>query len=190
MIQSQLAELEKLVIRDVDAERDCQSAVANPCFLARSWDTAIATIALRDAGVSRHDPAIRKSLDWILSKEVKQRGDWSLRHPTLEPGGWFFEFNNEFYPDVDDTCMILIAFGKCLPEDSVANGRWNYSTTTHRRIRMPRWSSVGTGQCRAGDCRNGGGGSDGRRDAAWRSLVEGHAKQRRRLGSVRRRQYS
>ena len=114
VIQSQFAELEKLVIRDVDASGVAKVRL-QPC-LSPVWDTAIATIALRDAGISRHDPAIKKSLDWILSKEVKQRGDWSLRHPTVEPGGWYFEFNNEFYPDVDDTCMILIAFGKCLPE--------------------------------------------------------------------------
>lgn len=114
VIQSQVAELEKLVIRDVDANGVAKVRL-QPC-LSPVWDTAIATIALRDAGVSRHDPAIQKSLNWILSKEVKQRGDWSLRHPNVEPGGWYFEFNNEFYPDVDDTCMILIAFGKCLPE--------------------------------------------------------------------------
>lgn len=114
VIQSQFAELEKLVIREVDANGTAKVRL-QPC-LSPVWDTAIATIALRDAGVSRHDPAIRKSLNWILSKEVKQPGDWSLRHPGVEPGGWFFEFNNEFYPDVDDTSMILIAFGKCLPE--------------------------------------------------------------------------
>lgn len=114
VIQSQMAELEKLVIRDVDANGVAKVRL-QPC-LSPVWDTAIATIALRDAGVSRHDPAIRNSLNWLLSKEVRQAGDWKLRNPDLEPGGWFFEFNNEFYPDVDDTCMVLIAFGRCLPE--------------------------------------------------------------------------
>lgn len=114
VIQSQIGELEKLVIRDVDANGTAKVRL-QPC-LSPVWDTAIATIALRDAGVSRHDPAIQKSLNWILSKEVRQPGDWKLRNPQLEPGGWFFEFNNEFYPDVDDTCMILIAMGRCLPE--------------------------------------------------------------------------
>lgn len=114
VIQSQVAELEKLVIRDVDANGAAKVRL-QPC-LSPVWDTAIATIALRDAGVSRHDPAIRNSLNWLLSKEVRQPGDWKLRNPGLEPGGWFFEFNNEFYPDVDDTCMVLIAFGRCLPE--------------------------------------------------------------------------
>ena len=114
VIQSQFAELEKLVIRDV-APDGIAKVRLQPC-LSPVWDTAIATIALRDAGVPRHDPAIQKSLDWLLSKEVRQPGDWSFRHPNVEPAGWFFEFNNEFYPDIDDTSMVLIAFGKCLPE--------------------------------------------------------------------------
>jgi len=109
VIQQQMLELDKLVIRENDQVR------LQPCF-SPVWDTIISTIALRDAGVSRHDPAIRKSIDWILSKEVKHPGDWSLSHPQVEPGGWYFEYNNEFYPDIDDTCMTLIALGKCLPE--------------------------------------------------------------------------
>ncbi len=109
VIQQQMHELDKLVIREDGKVR------LQPCF-SPVWDTIISTIALRDAGVSRHDPAIRKAIDWILSKEVRHPGDWSLSHPGIEPGGWYFEYNNEFYPDIDDTCMTLIAFGKCLPE--------------------------------------------------------------------------
>ncbi len=109
VIRQQLQELDKLCIRDDGKVR------LQPCF-SPVWDTIIAMIALRDAGVSRHDRAIRKAIAWILSKEVKHPGDWSLSHPTVEPGGWYFEYNNEFYPDIDDTCMALIALGKCLPE--------------------------------------------------------------------------
>ena len=109
IIQQQMRELDKLCIRENDKVR------LQPCF-SPVWDSIISIIALRDAGVSRHDPAIRKAIDWVLSKEVKHPGDWSLNHPNVEPGGWYFEFNNEFYPDIDDTCMTLIAFGKCLPE--------------------------------------------------------------------------
>ena len=109
VIRQQLRELDKLCIRDNGKVR------LQPCF-SPVWDTIISLIALRDAGVSRHDPAIRKAIDWVLSKEVRHPGDWSLSHPTIEPGGWYFEYNNEFYPDIDDTCMALIALGKCLPE--------------------------------------------------------------------------
>ncbi len=107
-IRRAMGELEALMIPEGDTIRlqPCKSPV---------WDTAIATIALRDAGVSRVHPAIRKSCEWLLSKEVKQKGDWSVLHPKAEVGGWFFEFNNEFYPDVDDTCMVVMALARCLP---------------------------------------------------------------------------
>jgi len=109
VIRQQLLELDKLCIHEHGKVR------LQPCF-SPVWDTIISMIALRDAGVSRHDPAIRKAIDWVLSKEVRHPGDWSLSHPTVQPGGWYFEYNNEFYPDIDDTCMALIALGRCLPE--------------------------------------------------------------------------
>ena len=86
-----------------------------PCF-SPVWDTAITLIALRDAGVPRNHAAIDRGITWLLSKEVRQPGDWSLSRPQVEPGGWFFEFENAFYPDVDDTAMVLIALAKCLPD--------------------------------------------------------------------------
>lgn len=108
-VQQQFVELEKLYLWDGDRLR------LQPC-LSPVWDTAISLIALRDAGVSRQHPAIQGALNWLLSKEVREPGDWSRRHPQIPPAGWFFEFNNEFYPDVDDTAMVLIALGRCLPE--------------------------------------------------------------------------
>ena len=142
VIASQFAELEKLVIRDVDAHGVAKVRL-QPC-LSPVWDTAIATIALRDAGVSRHDPAIRKSLEWILSKEVKQKGDWALRNPKLEPGGWYFEYNNEFYPDVDDTCMVLITLGRCLPEG--VGQDWTMELFDDRAIQDPKGPVVFSGR--------------------------------------------
>jgi len=142
VIASQFAELEKLVIRDVDSHGIAKVRL-QPC-LSPVWDTAIATIALRDAGVSRHDPAIRKSLEWILSKEVKQQGDWALRNPKLEPGGWYFEYNNEFYPDVDDTCMVLITLGRCLPEG--VGQDWTMELFDDRAIPDPKGPVVFSGR--------------------------------------------
>jgi squalene-hopene/tetraprenyl-beta-curcumene cyclase len=56
------------------------------------------------------DSAARtKAADWLLSKEVRRKGDWSVKRPNLEPSGWAFEFANEFYPDIDDTAMVLLA---------------------------------------------------------------------------------
>ena len=109
VIRDQLHELEKLVIRERDQVRlqPCKSPV---------WDTIISVIALRDAGVPRSHPSISRAVDWILSKECRKQGDWSSYRPETEPGGWFFEYHNDFYPDIDDTCMALIALSRCLPE--------------------------------------------------------------------------
>jgi squalene-hopene/tetraprenyl-beta-curcumene cyclase len=106
-VQSQLDELKDLTISEGDTDRlqPCKSPV---------WDTAIATIALRDAGVSPAHYQIRRTVDWLLSKEVKRKGDWRER-TECEPSGWYFEFNNDFYPDIDDTCMVVMALGRCLP---------------------------------------------------------------------------
>ena len=78
----------------------CQSPV---------WDTALAIIALTDAGVAADDPAVVKAADWMLAEEIRIKGDWAVRRPDLEPGGWAFEFDNDNYPDVDDTAEVVIA---------------------------------------------------------------------------------
>ncbi|GAB4153063.1 MAG: squalene--hopene cyclase [Planctomycetaceae bacterium] len=115
-VLSQLNELEKLCIQENDTVRlqPCKSPV---------WDTAIATIALREAGVSADHSSIRKSVAWLLSKEVRHKGDWSVRKKDCEPSGWFFEFENRFYPDVDDTCMVVMALRRSLP--ALATEGWN-----------------------------------------------------------------
>lgn len=77
------------------------------------WDTAIAMNALAEAGLPPDSPALTNAAKWILSKEVRLRGDWSVKRPNLEPGGWYFEFANEFYPDIDDTAMVIMALSKC-----------------------------------------------------------------------------
>ena len=78
----------------------CQSPV---------WDTALAIIALRDAGVPADDPALVRAAGWILDEEIRRRGDWVVRRPLLEPGGWAFEFENDTYPDIDDTAEVILA---------------------------------------------------------------------------------
>jgi squalene-hopene/tetraprenyl-beta-curcumene cyclase len=86
-----------------------------PCF-SPVWDTAIAAFAL---GGTEHPPAqeLRRTADWLLSKEVRRAGDWQTKRPKAEPSGWAFEFNNEFYPDVDDTAMVLLALRKARASD-------------------------------------------------------------------------
>jgi len=72
------------------------------------WDTAIAAFALGELGQSQ--PArLTAAADWLLSKEIRRKGDWAAKRPDLTPSGWAFEFANEFYPDIDDTAMVLLA---------------------------------------------------------------------------------
>jgi len=82
-----------------------------PC-MSPVWDTALAMFALGEAGVSKDDPRLVKAADWILSKEVRNKGDWAVKVRDVQPGGWYFEFNNEFYPDVDDSAMVLLGLDK------------------------------------------------------------------------------
>ena len=73
------------------------------------WDTAITMIALAESGLDRSHPALVQAAQWTISKEIKVRGDWAVTNPTGPTGGWHFQFNNVFYPDVDDTAMVLLA---------------------------------------------------------------------------------
>jgi squalene-hopene/tetraprenyl-beta-curcumene cyclase len=77
-----------------------------PCF-SPVWDTGIAAFALGESGVAPK-AAMRRCADWLLTKEVRRKGDWSVKRPHTEPSGWYFEFANEFYPDIDDTAMVLL----------------------------------------------------------------------------------
>ncbi len=82
-----------------------------PC-MSPVWDTAQAVYALGEAGVPADDPRLVKAADWLLSKEVRHKGDWAVKVPNVEPGGWYFEYANEFYPDTDDTAQVLMALSK------------------------------------------------------------------------------
>ncbi len=78
----------------------CQSPV---------WDTALAIVALSDAGFAPNDPALVRAGEWLLNEEVLLRGDWAIARPGLQAGGWAFEFANDNYPDVDDTAEVVLA---------------------------------------------------------------------------------
>ncbi|MBJ7608621.1 MAG: squalene--hopene cyclase [Candidatus Dormibacteraeota bacterium] len=74
------------------------------------WDTALAVIALRRAGVPGDAAPIRAAVSWLLSEQILGGGDWQVRCPSgTEGGGWAFEFDNDIYPDVDDTAVVVLA---------------------------------------------------------------------------------
>ena len=57
----------------------------------------------------RNIPALKKAANWLVEKEVRIRGDWTVNNPHPEASGWAFEYNNVYYPDTDDTAMVLMA---------------------------------------------------------------------------------
>src|SRR5207248_5995688 len=82
-----------------------------PC-VSPVWDTALSLIGTVDAGLPGDAPEAGKAARWLLAKEVTAPGDWAKTVRGV-PGGWFFEYRNAFYPDTDDTAMVLIALAKC-----------------------------------------------------------------------------
>ncbi|MFY1670990.1 squalene--hopene cyclase [Plantactinospora sp. WMMB334] len=106
VLRSGLAGLERFTVREETPEgpvrrlEACQSPV---------WDTALAMVALADAGLPADHPALTTAAGWLLEEEIRVPGDWSVRRPRLAPGGWAFEFDNDGYPDTDDTAEVLLA---------------------------------------------------------------------------------
>lgn len=106
----QLQEIEELIVYDGS------KLYLQPC-VSPVWDTAWAIIALHESGVPGADPGIQKAGQWLLSKEVKNFGDWALKCKVDEPSGWYFQYANEFYPDTDDSAAVLMALQRVsLPE--------------------------------------------------------------------------
>ncbi len=109
----------------------CQSPV---------WDTALAVLALRSAGVGADHPQLRAAGRWLLAEEVRdRRGDWAIRLPGLEPGGWAFEFENDLYPDVDDTVVVALALRELgIGDDAVRRG---FDWTVGMQSRSGGWGA-------------------------------------------------
>jgi squalene-hopene/tetraprenyl-beta-curcumene cyclase len=111
-----LKQLEDLEIEEGDTLR------LQPCF-SPVWDTALSLNALADAGLEGAQSDADRAVEWLLAREVRRRGDWSVGNPKMEPGGWFFEYRNGFYPDTDDTAMVLMALARTGHAESPAVGR-------------------------------------------------------------------
>ncbi|MCU1339933.1 MAG: squalene-hopene cyclase [Bryobacterales bacterium] len=97
---------------------DSRGFFFQPCF-SPVWDTAIAVHALGESGCVPKR-ALTPAADWLLSKEVRRKGDWSVKRPNVEPSGWYFEFANEWYPDIDDTAQVLLALSQSTGSDPEA----------------------------------------------------------------------
>ena len=86
-----------------------------PC-LSPVWDTAITIISLAESGLPSEHPALQKAAEWLVNKEVRIRGDWSANNSYPQASGWAFEYDNVYYPDTDDTAMVLMALRLVRPK--------------------------------------------------------------------------
>src|SRR3954447_9767903 len=94
-----------LVIRDDEAY--CQ-----PC-VSPVWDTALATHAMLEAGSEEAMQSAREGLEWLLPRqELSVKGDWAVKRPDVRPGGWAFQYNNAYYPDLDDTAVVVMSMDR------------------------------------------------------------------------------
>jgi squalene-hopene/tetraprenyl-beta-curcumene cyclase len=111
----------------------CQSPV---------WDTALAVIALSDAGLGQDDDDLKRAAEWLLNEEITARGDWAVRKPKLSPGGWAFEFANDLYPDIDDTAEVVLALRRVVPIGSSAEAiRRGVGWVVGMRSRNGAWAA-------------------------------------------------
>ncbi|MFD7921146.1 squalene--hopene cyclase [Streptomyces sp. NPDC059740] len=111
VLREGLKSLDRFAVWRPDGSRmieACQSPV---------WDTCLATIALADAGLPADHPQLVKAADWMLAEQVVRPGDWTVRRPDLAPGAFAFEFDNDNYPDIDDTAEVVLALRRVAHPD-------------------------------------------------------------------------
>jgi squalene-hopene/tetraprenyl-beta-curcumene cyclase len=113
LVVKALREIEELEVYD-SVELDGRSVPAlhlQPCF-SPIWDTALLINAMIESGMPQDHPALQKAGAYLMSRQAKKEGDWVVSSPAAEPGGWYFQFENELYPDVDDSAVVLMGLAK------------------------------------------------------------------------------
>ena len=100
-----LGSVRKLVVATAD-KRQGRARYCQPC-VSPIWDTSLAVHALLEAGVERTDKRVIAACDWLAKEQILEvKGDWAINAPDLRPGGWAFQYKNDYYPDVDDTAVV------------------------------------------------------------------------------------
>ena len=105
LIRGQIKEIENLGVETAT------SLHYTPC-VSPVWDTALAANALIESGLQPDHPALVRSGEWMIDKQVTVPGDWQTKRPHVPPGGWPFQYHNDFYPDLDDSAMVMMALCK------------------------------------------------------------------------------
>jgi squalene-hopene/tetraprenyl-beta-curcumene cyclase len=98
--------IEKLLVIGED-EAYCQ-----PC-VSPIWDTSLTAHALLETNDAAFAHSVRRANDWLRERQVLNVvGDWAAQRPGLRPGGWAFQYWNDYYPDVDDTAVVAMALDR------------------------------------------------------------------------------
>ena len=105
LVLGQIKEIEALATEDEDElhYQPCPSPV---------WDTSLAMNALIESGLPADRAALHHAAEWLIDRQILTSGDWQLKRPYVQPGGWAFQYRNDFYPDLDDTAVVLMALEK------------------------------------------------------------------------------
>jgi len=116
-----------VIVKALEAARELiwdlgDSILYQPC-VSPNWDTALSAKALLDSGMPGDHPALRDAAKWLIDHQIFKRGDWSIKRPDLEPGGWAFQFHNDWYPDVDDSAVILMVLAEAAHDSAAARER-------------------------------------------------------------------
>ncbi|BBD64699.1 squalene/oxidosqualene cyclase [Nostoc commune NIES-4072] len=102
IVERGLQAIDNFVIETEDSYR------VQPC-VSPVWDTAWAMRALVESGFAPDHPAVVQAGEWLLQKQILDYGDWAVKNRQGKPGAWAFEFDNRFYPDVDDSAVVVMA---------------------------------------------------------------------------------
>jgi squalene-hopene/tetraprenyl-beta-curcumene cyclase len=105
LIRGQIKEIENLGVESA------HSLHYQPCVSA-VWDTSLAANALVESGLPADHPQLGRAAEWMMNEQITVPGDWQVKRPHVPPGGWPFQYSNDFYPDLDDTAMVMMALVK------------------------------------------------------------------------------
>ncbi|WP_017325836.1 squalene--hopene cyclase [Synechococcus sp. PCC 7336] len=93
-----------------------------PC-ISPIWDTAWVVRAMAESGCDRDRPELVRATQWLMDKQILGYGDWRVKNPKAMPGGWAFEFENRFYPDLDDSAVVVMAINQIqMPNEALKRG--------------------------------------------------------------------
>lgn len=142
-----LVEARRQVDRFMIKDPETDEIRLQPCF-SPVWDTGIAAYALTEAGLDQEHSAMCRAADWLVQKEVTIKGDWSSNLPEdVPPAGWFFEYENAWYPDCDDTVMVAMALKRIGMKAGVEAGERGIDWVLAMQNPDGGWAAFDRGAC-------------------------------------------